>query len=103
MGYKFSWQASLASFSPYFILFNCDFELPTSICHDIMVVMNLNDLTKWFWACEQKTTLFKCVMPMAMENLTIVQHWDTLQYAPICGNGYWPQIRRFKPRDFVYL
>jgi len=31
MGYKFSQQASLASFSPYFILFSCDSELPTSI------------------------------------------------------------------------
>jgi len=25
---------------------------------------------------------------MAMENLTIVQHQDTLQYAMICGGGY---------------
>jgi hypothetical protein len=29
---------------------------------------------------------------MVMKNLTIIQRWDTLQYAPIRGNGYWPQI-----------
>jgi len=33
---------------------------------------------------------------MAMENLAIAQHWDTLCYAIICGGGYWPQIQRFE-------
>jgi hypothetical protein len=41
-------------------------------------------------ACEHQATLFQCVMPMAMENLTIAQHWNTLCYAIICGGGYWP-------------
>jgi hypothetical protein len=40
---------------------------------------------------------------VVMKNLTIIQRWDTLQYSPICGNGYWPQICKFKLKDFVYL
>jgi hypothetical protein len=31
MRYRFSQQASLTSFSPYFLLFGCDPKLPTSI------------------------------------------------------------------------
>jgi hypothetical protein len=31
-------------------------------------------------------------MPMAMENLAIAQHWDTLHYVTIRGGGYQPQI-----------
>jgi len=40
--------------------------------------------------------LFQHVMRMAMENLAIAQHWDTLCYATICGGGYRPQIQRFE-------
>ncbi len=40
---------------------------------------------------------------MTMENLTIVQHQDTLQYATICGGGYRPWVHRFELGDFVYL
>jgi hypothetical protein len=30
------------------------------------------------------------VMPMALENLSIAQHRDTLRYATIRGGGYQP-------------
>jgi hypothetical protein len=40
---------------------------------------------------------------MALENLSIAQHRDTLRYATIRGGGYRPQVRRFRPRDYVYL
>jgi hypothetical protein len=40
---------------------------------------------------------------MALQNLAIAQHCDTLQYATIQGGGYRPSIRRFSPGDFVYL
>ena len=42
-------------------------------------------------------------MPMALENLSIAQHRDTLRYATIRGGGYRPQVRRFTPGDYVYL
>jgi hypothetical protein len=42
-------------------------------------------------------------MPMAMENLSIAQHQDTLQYAHTWGGSYKPQVRQFDVNDFVYL
>jgi hypothetical protein len=43
------------------------------------------------------------VMPMALENLSIAQHRDTLRYATIRGGGFRPQVQRFQPGDYVYL
>jgi hypothetical protein len=40
---------------------------------------------------------------MALENLSIAQHRDTLQYAMIRGGGYKPQVRWFQLGDYVYL
>jgi hypothetical protein len=40
---------------------------------------------------------------MALENLSIAQHRYTLRYATIRGGGYRPQVRRFRPGDYVYL
>ena len=40
---------------------------------------------------------------MALENLAIAQHRDTLRYARIRSGAYRPQLRRFKVGDYVYL
>ena len=40
---------------------------------------------------------------MALENLTIAQHRDTLRYATIWGGGYCHRLRRYEPREYVYL
>jgi hypothetical protein len=53
-----------------------------------MIVISLDDPLMWIQACEQHVVLFRRVMFMDMENLVIVQHQDTLQYATICGGGY---------------
>jgi hypothetical protein len=42
-------------------------------------------------------------MPMAMENLSIVQHWDILWYAHTQSDNYKPKVRQFDVGDFVYL
>jgi hypothetical protein len=42
-------------------------------------------------------------MPMAMENLSIAQHRDTLRYAHTRGGSYKPKMRQFDVGDFVYL
>jgi hypothetical protein len=44
----------------------------------------------WALVSEQRADLFKRVMPMALENLSIAQHRDTLRYATIRGGGYRP-------------
>jgi hypothetical protein len=43
------------------------------------------------------------VMPMAMENLSIAQHRDTLRYAHTRGRSYKPKVRQFDVGDFVYF
>ncbi len=40
---------------------------------------------------------------MAMENLSIAQHRDTLQYAHTRGGNYKPKVRQFDAGDFVHL
>jgi hypothetical protein len=40
---------------------------------------------------------------MAMENLSIAQHRDTLRYTHTRGGSYKPKVRQFDVGDFVYL
>jgi len=40
---------------------------------------------------------------MAMENLAIAQHRDTLWYAYTRGGSYKLKVRQFNVGDFVYL
>jgi len=40
---------------------------------------------------------------MAMENLSISQHRDTLQYAHTRSGNYKPKVRQFNVGDFVYF
>jgi hypothetical protein len=40
---------------------------------------------------------------MAMENLSIAEHRDTLRYAHTRGGNYKPKVRQFDVGDFVYL
>jgi hypothetical protein len=47
MGYRFNQQASLASFSPHFLLFVRDPELLTSIQNDVMTMISLKDPLVW--------------------------------------------------------
>ncbi len=42
-------------------------------------------------------------MPMAMENFSIAQHRNTLQYAHTQGGSYKPKVKQFDVSDFVYL
>jgi hypothetical protein len=104
MGYRFSKHASLASFSPYYLLFGRHPILPQAIQADVDTVLaNMDNRDTWALVSEQRVELFKRVMPMALENLSIAQHRDTLRYVTIRGSGYRPQVRRFGPGDYVYL
>jgi hypothetical protein len=47
MGYRFSQQASLSYFSPYFLLFDYEPELPISIQRNAMAIINMDDLNVW--------------------------------------------------------
>jgi hypothetical protein len=51
----------------------------------------------------KRAVLFRRVMPMAMENLSIAQHRDTLWYTHTQGGSYKPKVRQFDVGDFVYF
>jgi len=74
MGYRMSKHASLSHFSPYFLLFGRHPIPPFSIATQMDQVMDLDSLAIWARVIVEKGVLFRKVMPMAMENLSIAQH-----------------------------
>jgi hypothetical protein len=81
MGYMMSKHASLSHFSLYFLLFERYPIPPFSIASQMDQVEDLNSPTTWAKVITKKATLFRRVMPMAMENLSITQHRNTSRYA----------------------
>ncbi len=71
MGYKMSKHAFLFHFSPYFSLFGRHPIPPSSIAAQMDQVVDLDSPTTWAKVIAERATLFKRVMPMAMENLFI--------------------------------
>ena len=103
MGYRFSRQASLASYTPYQLLYGREPVLPSSIREKLAPVVDLDDPDVWAQCLQERAQFFQRAMPMAMENLSIAQHRDTLRYARIRNGAYRPQLRRFSQGDYVYL
>jgi hypothetical protein len=81
MGYRMSKQASLSHFSPYFLLFGKHPIPPSFIAAQMDQVVDLDFPSTWAKFIAKRVVLFKRVMPMAMENLSIAQHRNTLRYA----------------------
>ncbi len=100
MGYRMSKHASLSHFSPYFLLFGKHPIPPSSIATQMDQVVDLDSPATWAKVIAEKVALFKRVMPMAMENLFITQHRDTLQYTHTQGGSYKPKVRQFDVGDF---
>jgi hypothetical protein len=71
MGYKMSKHASLFHFFPYFLLFGKHPIPPSSIVVKMDQVVDLDSLATWARVIVEKVALFRRVMPMAMENLSI--------------------------------
>jgi len=104
MGYKMSKHASLFHFSSNFLLFGKHPIPPSSIAIRMeQVHVDLDSPAIWTKVVVKKATLFTRVMPMAMENLSIAQHQNTLQYAPTRSGNYKPKVRQFDVGDFVYF
>jgi hypothetical protein len=78
MGYRMSKHASLFHFSPYFLLFGRHPIPPSSIVAQVDQVVDLDSPATWAKVIAERAVLFKRVMPMAMENLSIAQHRNTL-------------------------
>ncbi len=71
MGYMMSKHAFLFHFSLYFLLFGRHPIPPSSIVVQIDQVMDLDSPTIWARVIAERAALFRRVMPMAMENLSI--------------------------------
>ncbi len=93
MGYRMSKHASLFHFSPYFLLFGRHLIPPFSIVAQMDQVVDLDFPSTWAKVIAKRAALFKRVMPMAMENLSIAHHQDTLWYAHTRGGSYKPKVR----------
>ncbi len=93
MGYRMSKHASLSHFSPYFLLSGRHPIPPSSIAVQMDQVVDLDSPTTWAKVIAERAVLFMKVVPMAMENLSIAQHRDTLRYAHIRGGSYKPKVR----------
>ncbi len=72
MGYMISKHTSLSHFSLYFLLFGRLPIPPSSIAALMDQVVDLDSPATWARVIINKVALFKRVMPMAMENLSIV-------------------------------
>jgi hypothetical protein len=96
-------HASLSHFTPYFLLFGRHPIPPFSIVIQMDQVVDLDSPATWVRVIVEKAVLFRKVMPMAMENLSIAQHQNTLRYAQTWSGSYKPKVRRFDVDDFVYL
>jgi len=72
MGYMMSKHVSLFHFSPYFLLFRRHPIPPFSIATQMDQVVDLDSPNTWARVIAKRATLFRKVMPMAMENLSIV-------------------------------
>jgi hypothetical protein len=64
-------NTSLSHFSPYFIFFGKHPIPPSSIVVQMDQVVDLDFRTTWAKVIIERAALFKKVMPMAMENLSI--------------------------------
>jgi hypothetical protein len=103
MGYRFSRQASLTSYSPYQLLYGREPILPSPVREKLALVVNLDDPNVWAQCLHDRAEFFQKAMPMTIENLNIAQHRDTLRYARIRSGAYRPQVCRFSKGDYVYL
>jgi len=93
----------LSHFSPYFLLFGRHPIPPSSIAAQMDQVVDLDSPTTWAKVIAERVALFRRFMPMAMENLSIAQHQDTLRYAHTRGGSYKPKVKQFDVGDFVYF
>ncbi len=71
-------DVSLFHFSLHFLCFGKHPIPPSSIIVQMDQVVCLDSLATWVKVITKRAVLFMKVMPMAMENLSITQHRDTL-------------------------
>lgn len=97
-------QSALARFSPYYILFGRQPVIPAVVKDTFTQLLDwATDVDMCLQQLEEQGTLFKCILPMAMESLAIAQHRDQLRYAYTQGGTWRPKVQKFQPGNYVYL
>ena len=100
MGYNMSTQAALG-FAPYHLLYGRPPVIPPAIRERHSEMLPVNDPVAAAKSIIARGVLYQRMMPMALENLTIAQHQDSLRYAQTRTGGYVPRLRQFEKGDFV--
>ena len=103
MGYRFSAQASLAGFSPYQLLYGREPVVPGAIRVALEEPLDIDRPDRLVTLVAQRAQLFRKWMPMAMSNLQIAQHRDTLRYATTRSGAWKPHLIQYGVGDYVYL
>lgn len=83
MGYRFNNQASLSTFSPYFVLYKQEQVLLLPTKGGAQGMVKMDDSKTWLATCQAWANLFRYIMPMALEKLGIAKQRDMLWYATI--------------------
>ena len=72
------------------MLYGHEAIFPNSIWEKLAHVVDVDDPNIWAECLHERAQFFQRAMPMAMENLSIVKHRETLRYARICSGAYRP-------------
>ena len=103
MGYRATKHASLLNYSPYFLLFGREPLFTPRVRAQMEPPLDLDHEDTWFQTILRRSRIFESVMPVAMNNLAIAQHRDTLRYAHTRSGLYAPRPYKFKKGDYVYI
>jgi hypothetical protein len=103
MGYNFSVQTSLAGFSPYQLLHGREPVMPGALKVAVQEPLDMDDPKRLVALVAERAARFQQWMPMAMGNLEIAQHRDTLRYAHTRSGAWKPKAISYGVGDYVYL
>jgi hypothetical protein len=103
MGYNFSVQTSLAGFSPYQLLHGMEPVMLGALKVAVQEPLDVDDPKRLVALVAERAARYQQWMPMAMENLEIAQHCDTLRYAHTRSGAWKPKAIFYGVGDYVYL
>ena len=102
MGYRMSPQAALR-FAPYYLLYGRAPVVPPAIRERMYEPLDFDCPEKAMQSVVERAALFRRLMPLALENLAVAAHQDTLRYALTRSGGYVGPVREFAVGEFVYI
>lgn len=103
MDYRLNKQTYSILYSLYKLLYGREPMLSSYVREKLNAMIDLNGLEVWVQYLHERAKCFICIMPIAMENLSITQFLDILRYARIYSGVYPPQLWRFFKGNYVYL